>query len=112
MSDKLLIKEAKRRRMFFKKLDQYLCLIYTVVKKIDPSAKVYLFGSVAQGTYLLSSDIDILIISRVKPEIIISRLWREGIEDPFEIHVVTPEYEETYRKRSRLISLSKYCVNK
>jgi len=98
--------------MFFKTRDQYLCIIYTIAKKIDPLAKVYLFGSVAQGTYLLSSDIDILIISRVKPEIIISRLWREGIEDPFEIHVVTPEYEETYRKRSRLISLSKYCVNK
>ncbi len=112
MSDKLLIKEAKRRRMLFKKLDQYLCLIYTVVKKIDPLAKVYLFGSVAQGTYLLSSDIDILIISRVKPEIIISRLWREGIEDPFEIHVVSPEYEELYKKRSKLIPLSKYCANK
>jgi len=33
------------------------------VRKIDPSAEVYLFGSTATGKYTGASDIDILVIT-------------------------------------------------
>jgi predicted nucleotidyltransferase len=82
----------------------YLERIVKVVKKIDPYAEVYLFGSVVEGKYLLlSSDIDILVVTSSPPGNLLAELWASGLRDLFEIHVVNLEVLEVYKKRSKLI---------
>lgn len=103
---KLLIKEAKRRAEIFKNLDKYLKKITKIVKELDKNAEVYLFGSVAQGKHLLSSDIDILVVTNLDPAKVLAILWEKGIKDPFEIHVVTKEMLEIYKRRAKLIKIS------
>ena len=34
-------------------------------------------------------------------------LWRNGIKDPFEIHIQPPENLSLYRKRCKLLSINK-----
>ena len=74
----------------FRNLNAYLKCIARVVKGLDLSAEVYLFGSVAEGRYTYSSDIDVLVVSKLRPEVIMDALWRAGVKDPFEIHIVPP----------------------
>jgi predicted nucleotidyltransferase len=77
-----------------------------IVKSIDPEAEVYLFGSVAEGRHLYSSDVDVLIVTeRLRPGEVIAALKEEGFDDPFEIHVVDRGMFELYERRSRLIKL-------
>ncbi|HDD26896.1 MAG TPA: nucleotidyltransferase domain-containing protein [Acidilobales archaeon] len=106
MSERLLVEEAERRAKIFRNLWSYLKLIAKIVKELDRDAEVYLFGSVAEGRYLLSSDIDVLVVTVRKPEEVISRLWEVGIGDPFEIHVITKEYLEIYKRRSKLVQVT------
>ena len=73
---------------------------------LDTDAEVYLFGSVADGRYLLSSDIDILLVTEMSPGKVIAELWKSGITDPFEIHVITKNAYELYRRRAKLIRLT------
>jgi len=107
----LLINEAKRRREIFERLDEYLKKIVETVRKIDSNAEVYLFGSVAEGKHLISSDIDILVVSNLHPGKIIAELWSNGIDDPFEIHVITRDMLETYKRRAKLIKLNNTYAN-
>jgi predicted nucleotidyltransferase len=102
----LLIDEVKRRREIFEMLDEYLKKIVETVRRIDSNAELYLFGSVAEGKHLLSSDIDILVVSDLHPGKIIAELWSNGIDDPFEIHVITRDMLETYKRRAKLIKLN------
>ncbi len=77
-----------------------------IVKQIDENAEVYLFGSVAMGEHLYSSDIDILVVTDLKPALIISRLWEKGIKNPpFEIHVCTPRELQLYKSRTKLVKI-------
>lgn len=108
MSERLLVEEARRRKEIFSNLNKYLKIIEDVVKTMDSNAEVYLFGSVAEGKYLLSSDIDILIVTNVKPGTVLAELWKRGIEDPFEVHVVDKELFEAYRKRGKLIKIGDF----
>ncbi|MBS7621175.1 nucleotidyltransferase domain-containing protein [Candidatus Bathyarchaeota archaeon] len=105
MSHKILIEAALKRRKVFEKLPEYLRIIKDTVCKLDPKAEVYMFGSVAEKNYNYSSDIDILIITRVHPAYILSELWKAGIKDPFEIHVQTPEKAEFYKTRAKIIKV-------
>ncbi|MHA1916741.1 MAG: nucleotidyltransferase domain-containing protein [Candidatus Ranarchaeia archaeon] len=57
------------------------------ITNLDPIAEVYLFGSVAENKNTYKSDIDILIITQIKPEQIHAKLWKAGIKEPFEIHI-------------------------
>ncbi len=95
-----------RRQEIFKNLDKYLKVIRDEVLSIDPGAEVYLFGSVAENRYTYSSDIDILIITDLVPGIVISRLWRAGIEEPFEIHVYKKKYLPIFRRKGKLIKIN------
>jgi predicted nucleotidyltransferase len=106
-----LIDEVKRRREIFENLDEYLKKIVETVRKIDSNAEVYLFGSVAEGRHLISSDIDILVVSDLHPGRIIAELWSNGIDDPFEIHVITRDMLETYKRRTKLIKLNTIYTN-
>jgi len=104
--EKLLVEEAKRRAEIFRDLDKYLKKIVEIVKELDRNAEVYLFGSVAEGKHLLSSDIDILVVTNLAPGKVLAILWEKGIKDPFEIHVATKEMLKIYRRRSKLIKIS------
>lgn len=105
-SEKLLVSESKRRAQIFNNLDKYLKMIVDAVKMLDRDAEVYLFGSVADGKYLLSSDIDILLVTEMPPGKAIAELWKSGITDPFEIHVITKNAYELYRRRAKLIKIT------
>ncbi len=104
-SRELILKYATKRREVFKNLNEYLAKIKKVIKNIDPQAEIYLFGSVAEGNYILSSDIDILIITDKPREKILTELWRNGISDPFEIHIYTIEYLDIFKKRAKLVKI-------
>ena len=105
MSERLLVEEARRRRRVFRDLDRYLRVIVRVVRELDPDARAYLFGSVAEGRHLYSSDIDVLVVTDRPPGEVLAELWRRGIGDPFEIHVVTEDMLEAYRRRGRLVEI-------
>ena len=104
-SRELILKYAAKRREVFKNLNEYLAKIKKVVKNIDLQAEIYLFGSIAEGNYILSSDIDILIITDKPREKILTELWRNGISDPFEIHIYTVEYLDLFNKRAKLVKI-------
>jgi predicted nucleotidyltransferase len=95
-----VIEDARRRQDVFKNLDKYLRIIKEVVRSIDPDAEVYLFGSVAENRYALSSDIDVLIITNADPGIVLEKLWRAGIGPPFEVHVRMPNKLVYYERFS------------
>jgi len=106
LSEGFRLREARRRGEVFENLDTYLGRLAAVVKRLDPSSEVYLFGSVAEGRYLYSSDVDVLVVSDVlKPGEALAALWAEGFGDPFEIHVVE-RAAEVYRRRARLIPIT------
>ena len=106
MSERLLVREAKRRAEIFKNLDKYLKIIAETTKKLDKNAKIYLFGSVAEKKHLLSSDIDILVVTDKPPGQILAALWSQGIKDPFQIHVTDKNTLEHYKKRAKLVEIA------
>ena len=105
MLRKLLVDEARRRAEVFGNLERYLRTIAEVVKRLDEEARVYLFGSVAEGRNLMSSDVDVLVVTNLPPGIVLSELWRRGIKDPFEVHVVTERTLKLYGKRGKLVEV-------
>ncbi len=72
-----------------------------IVKLLDPGARIYVFGSVVRGLYTASSDIDILIVTEninLKYDIMVA-VYRELIDAPIQLHVVTPELYKKWYKR-------------
>ena len=75
-------------------------LVKEVVRKIDPGAEVYVFGSVVTGRYTGASDIDVLVITEdvSKKYDIMVEVYR-STEAPVELHVVTrQQFEKWYRR--------------
>ena len=105
MSHEILVKTALKRREAFRNLAEHLKTIKRTVRKLDPKAEIFIFGSVADKNYNYSSDIDILIITRVNPAKVHLKLWKAGIRDPFEIHVHSPEKFAFYKARTTLIKV-------
>ncbi len=105
MSHDVLVKRALERREAFIKLRERLETIKRVVHELDQKAEVFLFGSVAEGEYNYSSDIDILIITELPPAKIHSKLWKAGIKEPFEIHVHPPEKAVFYKSKAKLLKI-------
>jgi predicted nucleotidyltransferase len=103
MSDEILIKIALMRQKAFKNLKNNLKKIKETILRMDREAEIYLFGSVAEGKYNYSSDIDVLIITKLEPEKIHAELWKMGIKDPFEIHVQSKEKLHFYERNAKLI---------
>jgi len=87
----LFVEEAKRRAEIFRNLGRRLRAIAGMVRELDNEAEVYLFGSVAEGKHMLSSDIDILVVTNRKPGETLATLWSKGVKEPFEMHVVTKD---------------------
>ncbi|MBD3205732.1 nucleotidyltransferase domain-containing protein [Candidatus Bathyarchaeota archaeon] len=102
MPSEYLIKEVHRRRKVFKDLKKHLENIKETLMSLDKDAEIYLFGSVAENTHNLSSDIDVLVITSLEPARVHLVLWEEGIREPFEIHVQPPEKLKHYTERAIL----------
>ena len=71
-----------------------------IVRRLDPDAEVYLFGSVPRGEYTESSDIDVLVVTekldlkdRMRLEVY------RSVEAPVELHVVSRKQLEKWYKR-------------
>ncbi|MEM4519880.1 MAG: nucleotidyltransferase domain-containing protein, partial [Sulfolobales archaeon] len=111
LSERLLVKLAKYRIEVFRNLKHYLKAIVEVVKELDEHAEVYLFGSIIEGTYTLSSDIDVLVVTDQPPEKILVKLWERGIKDPFEIHIIKKETLDLYKQRSKLVKIEEFVTS-
>jgi uncharacterized protein len=95
----------KENEKYFKNYRSYLKTIKNICMKELKDAKVYLFGSFAEGKYLPSSDIDVLIVSKNMPKKVSERseikakIWKKiGLFSPFELHLVNEEEFEWYKK--------------
>jgi len=105
MSHEILVKTALKRQEAFRNLAKHLKTIKKTVHNLDPEAETYMFGSVAEKKCNYSSDIDILIITKLHPAKIHSELWKAGIRDPFEIHVHGPEKADLFKTRAKLVRI-------
>lgn len=105
MSHEILVKTALKRQEAFRNLAEHLKTIRNTVHKLDPEAETFMFGSVAEKKHNYSSDIDILIVTKLHPAEIHSELWKAGIRDPFEIHVHSPEEAAFYKRRIKLVKI-------
>jgi predicted nucleotidyltransferase len=105
MSYEILVKTALKRREAFRNLAEHLKTIKKTVHKLDPEAEIFMFGSVAEKKYNYSSDIDVLIITKLHPAKIHYELWKAGIKDPFEIHVHPPEKVIFYKTRTTIVKV-------
>ena len=93
-----MARTAIKRREILRNPRQHLEAIKETVDKLDPYAKIYLFGSFAENLYTYSSDIDVLIVTKEEPARIHLELWKKGVREPFEIHVQPPENIDFYRR--------------
>jgi len=105
MSRDLLVEAALKRQEAFNKLPKHLRTIKQTVHELDTQAQIYLFGSTAEKENNYSSDIDILIITNLRPSQIHAELWKAGIKEPFEIHVHTREEAEFFKNRTKLAEI-------
>ncbi len=72
-----------------------------IVGRIDPDAKVYVFGSVVRERYTAFSDIDILVVTEkisLKYDMMVA-VYKELLDAPIQLHVATPEAYERWYKR-------------
>jgi predicted nucleotidyltransferase len=99
--DELLVKEAKRRREVFRNLQKILEEIKKILINMDKESRVFLFGSVVKEEYALTSDIDVLILTKLKPSEVIARLREKGFDEPLEFHVVDDKTFNFYRQLIR-----------
>ncbi len=75
--------------------------VENIVKCFDPEARIYVFGSVVRGNYTAASDIDVLVITtkiNLKYEMMVA-VYRELIDAPIELHVITPDLYDKWYKR-------------
>ncbi len=86
-------------------MQAHLRTIREAAQGLDANAEAYIFGSVAEGRGVYSSDIDALIVTRAEPARVLMELWRAGVKDPFEIHVQPPEGAGPYRRRAKLVRI-------
>lgn len=87
-------------------------LIAKVAKRLYPEAKVYVFGSVAEGTFTATSDLDILIVLphdpdprerlRIKMQLLLTA-FDEGLPIHYlvDLHVTGPEGFKEYKRYAR-----------
>ncbi|MCI4461727.1 MAG: nucleotidyltransferase domain-containing protein [Thermogladius sp.] len=72
-----------------------------IVVRIDPDARVYVFGSVVRGRYTAFSDIDLLVVTEkisLKYDMMVP-VYIELLDALIQLHVATPEAYERWYKR-------------
>ena len=97
------MKRALKKQEAHKNMEKHLQTIKETINRLDPHAKVYLFGSVAENRHTYSSDIDVLITTEMDPAKVNLELWKSGVKEPFEIHVQPPDKLEFYSRRAKLV---------
>ena len=71
-----------------------------IVKRVDPNARVYVFGSVVRGRYTASSDIDILVVmERIEDRHRVMTEVYKRVKAPIELHITTSEKLSSWYKR-------------
>ncbi len=81
-------------------------------KRLYPSARVYVIGSVAEGTFTAISDLDILVVLPYDPEPrerlkIKTRILLQAFDHglplhyPVDLHIAGPERLREYREHAR-----------
>ncbi len=87
-------------------------LVTRVAKRLYPGAKVYVIGSVAEGTFTATSDLDILVVLprdpepserlRIKTNILL-QAFDEGLpfHYPVDLHIAGPKKLTEYRKHAK-----------
>lgn len=93
----IFIREAIRKEEIFKNLPELLKEIKKILNEMDKESKVFLFGSVTKNEHVLISDIDVLILTKLKPNEVIAKLRKEGFDEPFEFHIVDEERFKLYK---------------
>jgi len=99
------VKTALKRGEVFENLAEYLETVKKNICELDSNAEIFILGSVAEKNYNYSSDIDLLIVTNVRPAIVHLELWKAGIRDPFEVHVQASENASFYKKRATLMKV-------
>jgi len=89
-----------------------LKILSTAIREVYEDAEVYLFGSFARGSWLLDSDVDIVVVSkRFEGKSLpqrVGELRKLAPEDmPFEILAYTPEELGEAMKRSVVVQDAK-----
>ncbi|MGC8961613.1 MAG: nucleotidyltransferase domain-containing protein [Candidatus Bathyarchaeia archaeon] len=97
MLEKLLLKEAERRREVFRNLTKHLRDLSLLLKRMDEESRIFLFGSLARWDHVLISEVDVLIKTNLKPKEVIAKLRGEGFDEPFEFHIVDEREFEIYK---------------
>ena len=108
---------VKTRLQLLSEWRQAVNKLVEILRRLYPSAQVYLFGGAAENRLTVLSDIDILVvfpeesIESEKRVQVLAEVWEElekiGLAHyPFDIHVVGYGELERYRRRSRLIRLA------
>lgn len=85
--------------------------IARIIKKHYPDAMVLLFGSRARGDYLVTSDIDLIVVSSrfkgvefvKRPVQVLKVLYREGVRAPLDLLCYTPEEFERKRREIGIV---------
>ena len=98
------IESGKESIRYLKNYHKVAVHVKEMIHEFDEYAEVYVFGSVVEGRYTASSDIDILIISDRIPrekraEIKAKIRGKIGIQVPIQLHIATrEEYNKWYRR--------------
>lgn len=96
MTLEMFVRLSKRRKEAFQNLAENLQKIKSIVSSVNPSAEIYIFGSVARGTHNMASDIDILIVSENLITPIRKALLEADFGEPFEFHIKSGKEAEPY----------------
>lgn len=100
---------ALRARML-RSWREWIGRVVGAVKELLPDAEVYVIGSVAEGSAVGSSDLDLLVVSRAAPsrprevaelKALIEEKAGLPLYHPLELHLVRPEEAERYLRRCR-----------
>ena len=87
-------------------------IVARAAKRLYPDARVYLIGSVAEGTFTATSDLDILVVLPRDPDPrerleaktrILLAAFDDGLplHYPLDLHVVGPKGFERYKRHAK-----------
>ncbi|RUM47753.1 MAG: DNA polymerase subunit beta [Hyperthermus sp.] len=100
---------AERARML-REWREWIQGVVEAIKQLYPDAEIYVIGSIAEGNYTASSDLDLLVATSKPPQTPreeaetktrIEELANLPVHHPLEIHFVYKERKETWLKHSK-----------
>ena len=99
----IFLKYVKEKEEKLKNAESYMREKINEIKKVLPDAKIFIFGSVVEGTYDIISDVDVAIVSnKIKITLEIQKI----LGTPFEIHLFTEEEWKEYKRFTKYKQVS------